>query len=128
MKSQISEKEKIIDKRQSELPYLIQEVDSFNNNKDSWIKNRANFYIKNEKRKKEEANTMATNDWEDNLLYKENRRDNVKNEIEKLENEIKELEKSIEELENIYKNRKNSKSSSCAKYRAKGIDEIFYNN
>ena len=108
MKSQISEKEKIIDKRQSELPYLIQEVDSFNNNKDSWIKNRANFYIKNEKRKKEEANTMATNDWEDNLLYKENRRDNVKNEIEKLENEIKELEKSIEELENIYKNRKNS--------------------
>ena len=51
---------------------------------------------------------MATNDWEDNLLYKENRRDNVKNEIEKLENEIKELEKSIEELENIYKNRKNS--------------------
>lgn len=108
MKSQISEKEKIIDKRQSELPYLIQEVDSFNNNKDSWIKNRANFYIKNEKRKKEEANTMATNDWEDNLLYKENRRDNVKNEIEKLENEIKELEKSKEELENIYKNRKNS--------------------
>lgn len=108
MKSQISEKEKIIDKRQSELPYLIQEVDSFNNNKDSWIKNRANFYIKNEKRKKEEANTMATNDWEDNLLYKENRRDNVKNEIQKLENEIKELEKSIEELENIYKNRKNS--------------------
>lgn len=108
MKSQISEKEKIIDKRQSELPYLIQEVDSFNNNKDSWIKNRANFYIKNEKRKKEEANTMATNDWEDNLLYKENRRDNVKNEIEKLENKIKELEKSIEELENIYKNRKNS--------------------
>lgn len=108
MKSQITEKEKIIDKRQSELPYLIQEVDSFNNNKDSWIKNRANFYIKNEKRKKEEANTMATNDWEDNLLYKENRRDNVKNEIEKLENEIKELEKSIEELENIYKNRKNS--------------------
>lgn len=108
MKSQISEKEKIIDKRQSELPYLIQEVDSFNNNKDSWIKNRANFYIKNEKRKKEEANTMATNDWEDNLLYKENRRDNIKNEIEKLENEIKELEKSIEELENIYKNRKNS--------------------
>lgn len=108
IKSQISEKEKIIDKRQSELPYLIQEVDSFNNNKDSWIKNRANFYIKNEKRKKEEANTMATNDWEDNLLYKENRRDNVKNEIEKLENEIKELEKSIEELENIYKNRKNS--------------------
>ena len=110
MKSQISEKEKIIDKRQSELPYLIQEVDSFNNNKDSWIKNRANFYIKNEKRKKkkEEANTMATNDWEDNLLYKENRRDNVKNEIEKLENEIKELEKSIEELENIYKNKKNS--------------------
>lgn len=108
MKSQISEKEKIIAKRQSELPYLIQEVDSFNNNKDSWIKNRANFYIKNEKRKKEEANTMATNDWEDNLLYKENRRDNVKNEIEKLENEIKELEKSIEELENIYKNRKNS--------------------
>ena len=108
MKSQISEKEKIIDKRQSELPYLIQEVDSFNNNKDSWIKNRANFYIKNEKRKKEEANTMATNDWEDNLLYKENRRDNVKKEIEKLENEIKELEKSIEELENIYKNRKNS--------------------
>lgn len=108
MKSQISEKEKIIDKRQSELPYLIQEVDSFNNNKDSWIKNRANFYIKNEKRKKEEANTMATNDWEDNLLYKENRRDNVKNEIEKPENEIKELEKSIEELENIYKNRKNS--------------------
>ena len=108
MKSQISEKEKIIAKRQSELPYLIQEVDSFNNNKDSWIKNRANFYIKNEKRKKEEANTMATSDWEDNLLYKENRRDNVKNEIEKLENEIKELEKSIEELENIYKNRKNS--------------------
>ena len=108
MKSQISEKEKIIDKRQSELPYLIQEVDSFNNNKDSWIKNRANFYIKNEKRKKEEANTMATNDWEDNLLYKENRIYNVKNEIEKLENEIKELEKSIEELENIYKNRKNS--------------------
>lgn len=108
MKSQISEKEKIIDKRQSELPYLIQEVDSFNNNKDSWIKNRANFYIKNEKRKKEEANTMATSDWEDNLLYKENRRDNVKNEIEKLENEIKKLEKSIEELENIYKNRKNS--------------------
>ena len=108
MKSQISEKEKIIDKRQSELPYLIQEVDSFNNNKDSWIKNRANFYIKNEKRKKEEANAMATSDWEDNLLYKENRRDNVKNEIEKLENEIKELEKSIEELENIYKNRKNS--------------------
>ena len=108
IKNQISEKEKIIAKRQSELPYLIQEVDSFNNNKDSWIKNRANFYIKNEKIKKEEANAMATSDWEDNLLYKENRRDNVKNEIEKLENEIKELEKSIEELENIYKNRKNS--------------------
>lgn len=111
IKNQISEKEKIIAKRQSELPYLIQEVDSFNNNKDSWIKNRANFYIKNEKRKKEEANAMATSDWEDNLLYKENRRDNVKNEIEKLENEIKELEKSIEELENIYKNRKNRKNS-----------------
>ena len=51
---------------------------------------------------------MATSDWEDNLIYKENRRDNVKNEIEKLENEIKELEESIEELENTYKNRKNS--------------------
>lgn len=109
IKNQISEKEKIISKRQSELPYLIQDVDSFNNNKDSWIKDRITFYMKKPyKKKRDEATVMATSDWEDNLFYKEDRRDNVKKEIEKLENEIKELEKSIEELENIYKNRKNS--------------------
>ena len=109
MKSQISEKEKNIDKLKSELSNNMQNSAYWENQKDYWIKNKITVYTKKPyKKKKDEATAMATAEWEEKASSYQAYTDNLKKEIEKLENEIKELEKSIEELENIYKNRKNS--------------------
>ena len=109
MKSQISEKEKNIDKLKPELSINMQIYAGYENQKDYWINNKITVYMKKPyKKKKEEATAMATAEWEKDVSSYKTNIDNLKKEIEKLENEIKELEKSIEELENIYKNRKNS--------------------
>ena len=108
MKSQISEKEKNIDKLKSELSNNMQNSAYWENQKDYWIKNKITVYTKKPyKKKKDEATAMATAEWEEKASSYQAYTDNLKKEIEKLENEIKELEKSIEELENIYKNKKN---------------------
>lgn len=109
MKSQISEKEKNIDKLKPELSINMQIYAGYENQKDYWLNNKITVYMKKPyKKKKEEATAMATAEWEKDVSSYKTNIDNLKKEIEKLENEIKELEKSIEELENIYKNRKNS--------------------
>ena len=108
MKSQISEKEKNIDKFKTRLSNNINNSEIWENQKDDWIKNKITVYMKKPyKKKRDEATAMATAEWEKEALGYQRGIDNSKKEIEKLENEIKELEKSIEELENIYKNRKN---------------------
>ena len=108
IKSQISEKEKNIDKLKSELSNNMQNSAYWENQKEYWIKNKITVYTKKPyKKKKDEATDMATAEWEEKASSYQTNIDNLKKEIEKLENEIKELEKSIEELENIYKNKKN---------------------
>lgn len=65
MKSQISEKEKNINKLKPELSINMQIYAGYENQKDYWINNKITVYMKKPyKKKKEEATAMATAEWE----------------------------------------------------------------